>query len=171
MIKKIKIVKVDYKYCDFLRKYDSKVSFNAGIKELRPFVGVLFDVDGCEYFAPLSSPKPKHLKIKNNIDILKIDGGKYGVINFNNMIPVTSNNYTLIDLNKVPSDISEQKRHALLRKQLDWLNKNSYNVRKRALKIYSLYNSGRLDSRIKDRCCNFKLLEKKCAEYNSSIKI
>ncbi|MCI8654857.1 MAG: hypothetical protein HFJ48_03155 [Clostridia bacterium] len=26
----------------------------------RPFIGILFQIDTCEYFAPLSRPKPKH---------------------------------------------------------------------------------------------------------------
>ena len=54
---KLKIVKVNSKYCYCLRKYDCKVPFNAGSKELRPFIGVLFKINDCEYFAPLSSPK------------------------------------------------------------------------------------------------------------------
>lgn len=57
MYKKLKIVKVNSKYCDYLRKYDCRVPFNAGSKELRPFIGVLFKINDCEYFAPLSSPK------------------------------------------------------------------------------------------------------------------
>lgn len=60
MYKSFKLVKVDYKYCDYLRNFDNKVPYNAGIKDLRPFIGVLFTIDKCEYFAPLSSPKPKH---------------------------------------------------------------------------------------------------------------
>ena len=31
MIRNFKIVKVDYKYCDYLRKFDNKVSYNAKI--------------------------------------------------------------------------------------------------------------------------------------------
>ena len=53
----LKIVKVNTKYCNYLRKYDNKVVYNIGIKELRPFIGVLFKVNKYEYFAPLSSPK------------------------------------------------------------------------------------------------------------------
>lgn len=53
MYKKIKIVKVDANYCNYLRKFDNKVSYNAGEKELRPFIGILFIVKNCEYFAPL----------------------------------------------------------------------------------------------------------------------
>ena len=97
MIKNFKLVKVDYKYCDYLREYDERVPYNRGIKDLRPFIGILFEVDGIEYFAPLSSPKEKHKKLKNTIDLVKIDNGRYGVINFNNMIPVTNKNYIEFD--------------------------------------------------------------------------
>lgn len=167
MIRNFKIVKVDYKYCDYLRKYDNKVSYNAGVKELRPFIGILFTVDGCEYFAPLSSPKLKHMNMKNNIDIVKIDGGRCGVVNFNNMIPVTSNNYELFDLNAIPKDTNELKRQNLLKTQLLWLNKNIKRVKEKAVKLYEKYKNGNLDERIKTRCCNFVLLEEKCKEYNN----
>ena len=63
MIRNFKIVKVDYKYCDYLRKFDNKVSYNAGIKELRPFIGILFVVNDCDYYALLSIPKEKCLHI------------------------------------------------------------------------------------------------------------
>ena len=73
------------------------------------------------YFAPLSSPKLKHLKIKSKIDFLRLDSGKLGAINFNNMLPVTEKNIIKINLEK---------------------------------------------KCISKRCCNFKLLEEKCYEYN-----
>lgn len=167
MIRNFKIVKVDYKYCDYLRKFDNKVSYNAGIKELRPFIGILFVVNDCDYYAPLSSPKEKHLQIKNNIDIIKINGGKLGVVNFNNMIPVSSNNYEIIDINKIPKNINELKRQQLLKDQLLWLNKNYNKIIINANKLYDLYTFGRLPERIKQRCCNFPLLEEKCKKYNN----
>ena len=40
MLRKIQIVKINSDYCDFLRKYDSRVPYNAGTKELRPFIGI-----------------------------------------------------------------------------------------------------------------------------------
>ena len=67
MYRNLKIVKIDYHYCDYLRTFDSKVPYNAGIKELRPFIGVLFIIEKCEYFAPLSSPKPKRKKMKHKV--------------------------------------------------------------------------------------------------------
>ncbi len=166
MILNLRIVRVDSEYCDYLRKFDNKVMYNKSEKELRPFIGVLFKIDNYEYFAPLSSPKEKHRKMKNNIDFFKIKGGELGVMNFNNMIPVTSNFYTLIDLNKETLTIEESKYQKLLQEQLQWLNANYYQVKNKSFKLYQLYNAGRLPEKIKMRCCNFKLLEEKCLEYD-----
>ena len=59
--KKLLLIRVDEDYCNFLRKFDNKVAYNYDYKKNRPFVGVLFKINDCKYFAPLSSPKPKHL--------------------------------------------------------------------------------------------------------------
>lgn len=162
-----KIVRIDYKYCDYLRKFDNKVIYNMGEKELRPFLGVLFNIEKFEYFAPLSSPKKKHKNMKNILDFFKIKNGELGVINFNNMIPVTSKNYLLINLNsdKLDSNI-DKKYKKMLREQLIWLNKNNIQVRKKSNMLYELYTNGKLPLNIIKRCCNFKLLEEKCIEYN-----
>lgn len=171
MIRNFKIVKVDYKYCDYLRQFDKRVPYNAGSKELRPFIGILFSVNGCEYFAPLSSPKVKHIHMKNNLDMVKIDNGRYGVVNFNNMIPVSLRNYVLFDLNATPKDTYELKRLNLLKSQLIWLNKNIRNVKGKALNLYNKYKNNKLPERVKLRCCNFILLEEKCAEYNKNKEL
>lgn len=166
MYKSFKIVKVDSKYCDYLRQYDNKVSYNAGTKDLRPFIGVLFMIDKCEYFAPLSSPKPKHSKLKNTLDLIKIENGNYGVVNFNNMIPVMDKNYVIFDLNKKTEDKRENFRLELLRNQLRWLTANKKDVNTKSKLLYNLYKSNKLPKNVKDRCCNFPLLEEKCREYN-----
>ena len=107
MIINLKIVRVNSNYCDYLKKYDNKVAYNKNEKELRPFIGILFKIEMCEYFAPLSSPKPKHKNMKNTLDFFKIKNGELGAVNFNNMIPVNKNNYSLVDLNKETLTISE----------------------------------------------------------------
>ncbi len=167
MIRNFKIVKVDYNYCDYLRNFDNKVPYNAGRKELRPFIGILFFVNDCEYFAPLSSPKVKHLNMRNNIDLIKIDGGRLGVINFNNMIPVKAGNYELFDLNSKPKTTSELQRQNLLKNQLRWLNKNIKSVKGKAIKLYNKYKDNKLPDNVKQRCCNFILLEEKCNQFNN----
>ena len=123
-------------------------------------------IDKCEYFDPLSSPKPKHSKLKNTLDLIKIENGNYGVVNFNNMIPVMDKNYVIFDLNKKTENRAENFRLELLRNQLRWLTANKKNVNTKSKLLYNLYKSNKLPKNVKDRCCNFPLLEEKCREYN-----
>lgn len=167
MIINLKIVRVSTEYCDYLRKFDDKIAYNNNNKELRPFIGILFQINEYEYFAPLSSPKPKHQKMKNTIDFFKIKNGELGAVNFNNMIPVCQNNYVLINLKEETKNIEELKYQKLLKEQLNWLNANYYQVKNKSFRLYQLYNQGRLPEKIQERCCNFKLLEVKCREYNN----
>ena len=102
------------------------------------------------------------------IDFMKIDSGKLGAINFNNMIPVGKNNYKLLDLDTIRNS-EEKKYKTLLSSQLIWLNENIDIVIKRSKKLYDLYNSNKLHFSVKNRCCNFKLLEEKCLEYNKTL--
>ena len=171
MYKKFKIVKVNSNYCDYLRLFDNKVPYNAGQKQLRPVIGVLFMVGKCEYFAPLSSPKPKHMSLKNTLDLVKIDNGVYGVVNFNNMIPVTSKNYIEFDLNKRTTDKKEMLRIELLRNQLRWLTLNRKEINKKSKLLYSLYKNNKLPKNVKDRCCNFPLLEEKCRNFSDVTNV
>ena len=166
MYKKFKIVKIDSNYCDFLRQYDKRVCYNAGNKDLRPFIGVLFTVNNFEYFAPLSSPKPKHIKLKNTLDLIKINDGVYGVVNFNNMIPVMKNNYKEFNLNKKAKNEDEQFRIQLLKNQLRWLTSNKKEIYQKSSILYNLYKNDKLPDNVKNRCCNYPLLEEKCLEYN-----
>lgn len=103
--------------------------------------------------------------MKNNIDLVKIDSGRLGVINYNNMIPVKPNNYELFDLNSKLEGIMELKRQNLLKSQLLWLNKNISSVKGKATKLYDKYKNNKLPERLRQRFCNFMLLEEKCNEY------
>lgn len=83
---RLKLYYISDEYVNYLRKYDEKVPYNKS--KTRPFIGVVYTFNNINYFAPLASPKIKHLKMSNRvIDIWKIDGGKLGIINFNNMLP------------------------------------------------------------------------------------
>ncbi|MCI9177411.1 MAG: type III toxin-antitoxin system ToxN/AbiQ family toxin [Clostridia bacterium] len=170
MVINLKIVRINSRYCDYLRKFDSKVPYNKNEKELRPFIGVLFRINDYEYFAPLSSPKPKHKTMKNTIDFFKIKNGELGAVNFNNMLPVDQNHYTLLNLDERNLSLAELKYQKLLKEQLQWLNANYHQVRNKSSKLYQLYISRRLPENIKKRCCNFRLLEEKYIEYNKNIE-
>lgn len=105
-----KIIKIDSDYCDYLRKFDKRVCFNAGVKDLRPFIGVLFAVEGHEYYAPLSSPKPKHKHLKNTLDLVKIDNGRLGVVNLHKNLIISKSKrlYKLRVKNILPTNVIDR---------------------------------------------------------------
>lgn len=105
-----KIIKIDSDYCDYLRKFDKRVCFNAGVKDLRPFIGVLFIVKGHEYYAPLSSPKTKHKHLKNTLDLAKIDNGRLGVVNLHKNLIISKSKrlYKLRVKNILPTNVIDR---------------------------------------------------------------
>lgn len=165
---RLKFYTIDTTYGDYLRKFDHRTPDVAVTrnKENRPFLGVLLEINNVHYFAPLTSPKPKHLKMKNSMDFLKINGGKWGAINFNNMIPVPTNVVHLIDLKILETDSNSVKDYKyLLRNQLSWCNQHRDNILKIANKLYINVTKHNVSQNLLNRCCNFKLLEEKCKDY------
>ena len=165
----LKLVAIDKSYCDFLRKFDNKVAYNSGNKEGRPFIGALFKINKIMYFAPLASPKPKHLnpKMETIIDFIRIDDGKLGGININNMIPVTTKNISYLNLKIKISDTQNDKQYKLLLlSQLRWLIAHDEKITNKAKRLYDFYINDKLWPNLKARCCNWPLLEEKCQEYN-----
>ena len=161
---KIFICSLTSKYIDFLRKFDSRVRENNEGK--RKYIGVLFNIGAKKYYAPLSSPKPKYFRIHDKtLDIVKIDGGKLGVINLNNMIPVPDSEVNIIDIEKIP----DEKYKNLLRKQADFITSHEKLIIKKAERLYKIVNSGK-QPEFNKRCCNYKLLELKCIEYIKAMK-
>ena len=75
--KRLNLYLIDMKYIRNLARADDRVmsvSPQAG-KETRPFVGIVVVCGTREYCVPLSSPKPKHKSMKNDMDFTKIMDG------------------------------------------------------------------------------------------------
>jgi protein AbiQ len=165
---KLQIVTIDSQYCNELRKIDYRIPDNNNSKAPRPFIGILFEVSGMKYYAPLSSPKPKHLKMHNTCDFSKIDGGKLGAINFNNMFPVIdekSGNPVIRNVNLNSSKATTQAETDyvnLLVDQTNWIEKNKFQLISKAITLREKYINHELDQRIVDRCCDFVALENYC---------
>lgn len=147
---------VDAEYCDYLREKDPCVPYTMDSKSNRPFVGILLKIGKNDYYAPLSSPKSKHLTMKSQIDLIKIENGKYGVINLNNMIPIHKNFVCSVNMNIVNTDTLETVRYkTLLANQLTWCNANKNIIFNRAQKLYDvIINNFGWDTLVK-RCCKF----------------
>ena len=163
---------VDSDYCDYLRKSDPCVPYTMDKKSIRPFVGIVFTVNGFQYYAPLTSPKPKHLKMKNQIDFMKIKNGEWGAINFNNMIPVSESCLKKVEMNITDTDNkSDIDYKNLLKNQLSWCNSNKEIILKQAEKLYYTIIRGEAWENLAERCCNFSLDEKQCQRYENGEPI
>ena len=157
---------VDAVYCDYLRKSDPCVPYTMEQKAIRPFVGIVFSVSNTHYYAPLTSPKPKHLRMKSQIDFLKIKGGEWGAINFNNMIPVHPGSLTKVEMKILETDSQADKAYKnLLANQLSWCNSHQGAILKQAEKLYRLIVDGKAWDTLASRCCSFSLDEALCAAY------
>lgn len=156
---KLKIYYIDTNYINYLRKFDNRVAYNKS--KSRPYVGVVYTFNNQTYFAPLSSPKPKHLTMnKNALDIFKINDGELGIVNINNMIPSP-----ISCLIEVLPLVKDKQYKNLVINQTAYLNKYKSDLMRMVKKFILQYNKNLLPKRIMDRCCDFKLLEGKCKEY------
>ena len=159
----MELYEVAAEYTGYLSQFDCRVSKEHENKYMRKFVGIVLSVNSVCYFAPLSSPKPKHKLIHSNaLDVHKIDGGMLGIINLNNMIPVPEACLIKVDIGA----IKDMKYKTLLQKQVRAINKQGNRIGQKATKLYNLYKSNNISEALRQRCCNFLLLETKCKNYS-----
>ena len=147
---KLRLYEINQDYLNYLHSIDNKVSLEHKQANKRKFVGIVLEINDIKYFAPLSSPKEKHKRLKENIDIYKIKNGELGVINFNNMIPVNDRLFTMVDLSK----IKQVSYRYLMLEQLRIFNDDYEKITKKAKKIYSLRYKSYFNISIKNRCCD-----------------
>lgn len=162
----LKFYRADAGYCEFLRKADPCVPYIQDDKSIRPFVGIVLTVGGFNYFAPLTSPKPKHMSMKNQVDFLKIKSGVWGAINFNNMIPIHTSSLSAVDMKILPTDDKAEIDYKnLLANQLSWCNSNKDRIKAQAEKLHSMIVSGQAWPDLAKRCCNFSVDEEQYKKY------
>lgn len=133
-------------------------------KQRRPFVGLVVVCDSRNYCIPLSSPKPKHQRMKSAADFSRIcdkNGKLIGALNFNNMIPVEDSVIRPVDMVIRSSDDAATKRYkGLMNDQLDWCNANADVIVRKANRLYELVTKHPERARaLVQRCCDFKRLE------------
>ena len=164
--------KVNMKYIRNLAAVDDKVMSVSpqSNKETRPFLGIIIVCNDKKYCVPLTSPKAKHNNMKNREDFSRIvdkNGKIIGALNFNNMIPVSEEVITSLDIRKNPNDSYEESgRKKILNIQLDWCNDNRDIIIRKANKLYHLVTETPDKMRnLTRRCCDFKKLEVVLEKY------
>ena len=156
----MKLYTINEEYINFLKIFSENVKYNKN--ESRPYVGIVLKINEYNYFAPLGSPKPKHITMKEALDFVKIDYGTLGVINLNNMIPVPLEKINKIDFSKF-----DKKYQELLKDQARWIYENTKKINKKSCNLYRLITT-KENTIFHKRSNNFKFLEEKMSEYIST---
>ena len=180
---KVKFYTIDIDYIKYLYSYDSEVYLNKQRHdyENKPYVGIIIYNNSIPYFVPLTSAKPKHLKLKNNgadylviyeninktevhkLDIIKdIGNGEIkkllSVIDLKKAIPVANNCYHEID-------IRNHKDRDLLAKEYEFCKRKKKTIFDKTI---SIINYQKKTNIIKFAYCNFNLLEEKMNAWNDT---
>lgn len=161
----MKVYRVKDDYITYLRTKEERVLKNKN--ERRPYVGVVLTINDLNYYVPLSSPKKKHKTMKNAKDFHKIANGKYGAINFNKIIPVPTE--CIISFRF--EDEEDEEYRLLLQNQYNVIKNMDDVLVNKSKGIYKIFHTSDedltpADLKVKQRCCNFDLLEEMCKEYN-----
>lgn len=159
----LRIYRISDHYIRYLNSRDSRVQYNKNAR--RPYVGVVFTFGGYKYFVPMESPKPNHEKIKAGKHIIKLDNGRYGLLGFNNMVPVHKDALIEFNIDAEP-DI---KYRELLKRQAALCNRIKADILNHAQMTYFdvVENKNRF---LVEISCDFKKLEKACKAYNANYK-
>lgn len=157
----IKFYQINGKYIDYLSPHAQHLFHNkkAGQQNERKYIGIILQVNGLDYFAPLSSFKPKHNKMPEMIDFIKIK--KYAVINLNNMFPVPTSECTYVDISKE----TDKHYRALLISEYRYIKSIQEKIRKNASNIYNHKIEKGNSTGLAKRCNDFLLLEELCKKY------
>ena len=171
-MKKLQWYIVNKKYIEYLKKFDNKIENIDYKSNLKPFIGIVLKINNFDYYVPISSPKPKHKKMKDGIDFIKIKHQNriLGVLNLNNMIPILDKYVTLLKYKEIEKyrlfKDEQQKRLyiSLLNTELKCINLKCKEIKRKAIKLY-LEKSNNKNSRVSQRCCDFKFLETKLNQF------
>lgn len=163
-MEKLDFYYVDNNYLEYLNKIDNSVAYNKKLHDIhcnskykfeKFYIGILLEVNGHKYIAPVSSNKNKYrtsYMIKDEL------GNIIGSVRFNFMIPV---NDELIKKLKI-SDF-DKSRGFLLHMEKENCNKNKITILNMAKRNYKQFLKGNYPSFIK--YCDFKKLERACSLY------
>ena len=157
----IKLYDADAKYVNSLTAFAPHLFHNkaAGQYNERKYIGVILTVNGMDYFAPLSLFKPKHVKMPEAVDSIKIKN--YAVININNMFPVPKGLAHYDDISKE----CNPKYRSLLLAEYRAIKAMQDRIRKNANIVYThKIRNGNATTLVK-RCNDFQLLENACKKY------
>lgn len=120
---KLKFYRITDKYINFLRRIDPSLLVNEYEARQRPYIGVILAFGIHQYFAPLSSYKPKKYDRVKNHTIHKVAGKNnknLAVIKLNCMFPIIQTEIEYIDfeeeakIDQKYADLLEEEYRAII---------------------------------------------------------
>lgn len=152
---------IDSAYVQYLSGYAPYLFHNKQPYQTneRKYIGVILSVNEMDYFAPLTSFKIKHEKMKESIDLIKVK--RYAVININNMFPVPNGLATYVDFSKE----KDEKYKALLLAEYRVIKTMQERIRNNAVVVYNHRLQKGTSTSLGKRCNDFLLLEEACRQY------
>lgn len=154
---------IDTKYINFLKKFQKYIWDNDEKGRVRPYLGVILEINEMKYFAPLTSPKSSNSHVKDNLMKIRLDYKNQflGIINLNNIIPVHESLAAIVVFDKL-----DNKYRQLLEVQRIVIRKKEMRIIKNSNVLYNkvCHHPEDNDYFVK-RCYDFKLLESKCSEF------
>lgn len=158
----LRIYEINPQYINYLSPHAPHLFHNKQPSQNnnRKYIGIILQINNLDYFAPLTSFKPKHSKIKETLDFIKLKD--YAVINLNNMFPVPTNQFTYVDINK----IKDPHYKALLRAEYRIIKTQQNRIMKNAKIIYQHKLANNNSTKLSQRCNDFSKLEVLCKQFS-----
>ncbi len=187
----LKFININQDYLKALHEVCAEVYYKPFNYETKPYLGILVSAGNQEYAIPLSSAKEKHKTwkdidsdrflifenctqnsiSKNAVYTENADGTVkhiLSVIDLKKMIPIKSDLYKIVDLNAKPDDSTEIRNYKnLMNKEYSFCLKIISQISAKASKLYEKQMK---TGKVIKFCCDFKLLEEKCAEWEKLVK-
>lgn len=157
----ISIYEIDSKYVDYLSVFEPHLFQNKQVGQVheRKYIGIVLTINESNYFAPLSSFKRKHAKMRNTVDCIKIK--HYAVINLNNMFPVPNGLASYVDISKEP----DPKYKSLLLAEYRIIKSLQEKIRINAKTVYEHKCKSANQTALAKRCNDFLRLEEVSKQY------
>lgn len=170
--KKLYWCTVERIYINFMKQAEPRIpNIDYGENKLKPFFAPLFKADGLIYLTQVTSPKPRHYKMKNQRDFYKLfapDKHLIGAVNLNYMFPVPQE--AIIPITE--KNIEDFVKFNTLHEKSKYINLMNLEMRcierlhidDKAISLYKHCLENPNDT-VTKRCFNFKNLEVKCREF------
>lgn len=183
---KLEFININQDYLKYLHEQCSEVYYKPIGYDNKPYLGILINNDESQYVIPLSSAKEKHKSwknieadrfliyekcekhsISNNAICKEMPDGTLehllSVIDLKKMIPIKDGLYTKVDLVLSEKDSKETRNYKnLMNKEFSFCLKILNSIIQKASKLYEKQMA---TGKVIKFCCDFKLLEQKCKEY------